>query len=164
LKDRRGRKGAKLLQGLPGNIERVRPQFKRLLASFKNFGTTRVHHPSADVFAFQVMVAEELINIASQMLMDHVGHTARENDTKTLLRNVPAHHILGVWIEHRARINNARTVVDFVAAPQDYGSGAIAEKPRGNQIRGRKIVLPPSERAQLDGNQRSGLMRKGAHI
>ena len=63
----------------------------------------RVKSASAsDVLPAQVMVGEESVDIASQVTSNHLGDLRRKDDAESFLGDIPAHDVLGVWVEDRA--------------------------------------------------------------
>src|SRR5258708_32043594 len=105
------------------------------------------------------------------MLVDDLRDVGREDDFEAHVSDVPAHDVLGMSIECRARVKDlwAGAGAGFfaeggVAAGDDDCGGAVAEETAGDEVGDGLVVVLPREGTELDGEKERVLVGEGADV
>jgi len=83
---------------------------------------------------------------------------------ETFFRNVPAHNVLCIRVEHRAGRKDLRALGRLICAGDNHSRSAITEETRRNQVCRREILPLHRERAKFDREQSGILSRIGKRV
>ena len=86
------------------------------------------------------VLGEKGVDVRGQVPADHFGNLGREDDLEASLRDLPAHHVLRVRVEHRAGRADPRSGDSHSLARDDGGSRTVSEEPRRDQVGHRAIA------------------------
>src|SRR6266852_6744710 len=107
--------------------------------------------PTLNVLKSFALALQKSVDEVADFFADHFRDVFGEQDVKTGIAEVEAHG--AQRIGKRVRLGNHDLgAARFLLAGDQHGSGAVAEKNRGDQVSLRDVFALESERRELDGD------------
>src|SRR5688572_16036063 len=113
----------------------------------------------------EAMRRQKRIDVGTDALLGQTRNVSRQQNAKAIVPHLPPQDFLSLWIEERARAEDARSARVVSSSPgKDERRATVPEQAGGNGIGDRSIVALKRERAQLDRNEERDVIGKGAQI
>src|SRR6201996_5715417 len=148
---------------LPHRVSAVRQCFRgqayRILDRIEHFRTTGMAYPCRDVSDGQPLIREKAVDLATEVVIGHLGDLAGHHELKATGADVPTHNVDGLRNYPAPGRKDAWTLMRIGARWNPVGTGgdhcgrAVSEQRHTNESGDRGVIALQGKRAQLDRQQ-----------